>query len=257
MQSVFRKAAIERLSSPDRLDSMLKVTTPLSWAGIAAAAALAAAVIIWSLTGSIPTTISAPGFLVSSYNTNTIFSGVAGTVSQVMVAPGYVVKPGDPVASVTCADGKRVTVCSDQAGVVSRLLTAPQAELVPSSELVRVSPQTDNSLSVVCYMDPGVAQQLETGMEAGIYLNSSGYGRVEGTISNIDHFACSDAAVSELLGQEAYAVAQNGPVVAVTCALEADAGNRSGISLTYGQQVTVQITVNKCAPIAKVFPVLE
>lgn len=256
MQSVFRKSAIDRLSSPDRLDSMLKVTTPLSWVGIAAAAALAVAVIFWSLTGSIPTTISAPGFLVSSYNTNTIFSGVAGTVSQVMVEPGYEVKPGDPVASVTCADGKQVTVYSDQAGIVSRLLTAPQAELVPSSELVRVSPHTDNSLSVVCYMDPGAAQQLETGMEAGIYLNSNGYGRIEGTISNIDHFACSDATVSELLGQGA-SITQNGPVVAVTCTLRADTdGVSPGAPLTCGQQATVQIIVSRCAPIAKVFPVL-
>ena len=37
MTSVFRKTALERLSSPDRLDGMLKLTSPMSWLGIAAA----------------------------------------------------------------------------------------------------------------------------------------------------------------------------------------------------------------------------
>ena len=97
MQSVFRKAAIERLTSPDRLDSMLKVTTPLSWVGIAAAAALAAAVVFWALTGSIPATVSASGFLVNSYNTNTVYSNMAGTVNQIMVEPGSTVQTGDPI----------------------------------------------------------------------------------------------------------------------------------------------------------------
>lgn len=268
MQNVFRKAAIERLSSPDRLDSMLKVTTPLSWVGIAAAAALAAAVIFWSLTGSIPTTVSASGFLVNSYNTNTIFSGIAGRVSQIMVEPGSALKPGDPVMRVACAGGKQATVYSDQTGIVSRLLTEPEAELVPSSELIRVSPQTDNDLSVVCYMEPGTAQQLETGMEVGIYLNSGGYGRMEGAISNIDHFACSNSAISELLGQDGQAadsITRNGPVVAVTCQLRADPDSACGYRfsgaspaapLTGGQQATVQITLSRCAPIAKVFPTL-
>ena len=158
---------------------------------------------------------------------------------------------------------------SDQTGVVSRLLAEPGSEVVPSSELVRISPQTDNDLSVVCYMDAGTAQQLEIGMEAGIYLNSSGYGRMEGTISNIDHFSCSNSAISELLGQDgqmAYALTQNGPVVAVTCALQADPESPCGYyfstgaspdaPLTSGRQTTVQIIVSRCAPIAKVFPML-
>lgn len=249
MHSVFRRAAVERLSSPDRLDSMLKVTTPLSWAGIAAAAALAAAVIFWSLAGSIPTTVSVSGFFVNSYNTNTVFSGVAGTVSHVMVEPGCVVRPGDPVVGVTCAGGEQVTVYSDQAGIVSRLLAAPGMELVPSSELLRVSPQTDNGLSVVCYVDPATAQLLEPGMEAGISLSSGGYGRMEGTVSNIDRFASSGQAVTELLGQAASSITQNGPVVAVTCSL------RAGPDLppAGGQQATVQITTGRCAPVAKVF----
>ena len=57
MAGIFRKTALERLSSPDQLDSMLKITSPMSWLGIGAAGALAVAVIAWAFTGSIPNTV--------------------------------------------------------------------------------------------------------------------------------------------------------------------------------------------------------
>lgn len=267
--SVFRKTALERLSSPDRLDSMLKVTTPMSWIGIAAAAVLAISVVFWAFTGSLPTTVSTVGFLVDSYNTNTIYSNAAGMVSQVMVEPGMPIERDDPILEISSTTGKQVTVYSDQRGIVSRLLTGVGTEVTPSSELLRISPQTGNDLSIVCYVDLETARQLREGMQAGIYLNSGASGHMAGTVTNIDRCVSSTAAISELLGQDgqmAYALTQNGPLVAVTCELRADAAAASGYyfsgngtpdsSLTSGEQVTVQITLDECAPIEKVFPML-
>lgn len=268
MASVFRKTAIERLSSPDRLDSMLRVTTPMSWVGIAAATALAISVVFWAFTGSLPTTASASGFLVGSYNTNTIYSSAAGFVSQVMVEPGMSIEQGDPVLEISSVTGKQVTVCADQRGIVSRLLTEVGMEVMPSSELLRISPQTENDLSVVCYVGLETARQLQEGMQAGIYLSSDASGHMIGTVTNIDRYVASTAAISELLGQDgqmAYALTQNGPLTAVTCELKADvaaacgyyfSGSAPSTPLTSGEQVTVQIILDECAPIAKVFPML-
>ena len=246
----------------------MKVTTPLSWVGIASAAVLAIFVVFWAFTGSLPTTVSAVGFLVDSYNTNTIYSNVAGTVSQVMVEPGMPIEQGDPILEINSTTGKQVTVNADQCGIVSRLLTEVGMEVTPSSELLRISPQTENDLSIVCYVDIATARQLREGMQAGIYLNSSTSGHMAGTITNIDRCVTSTAAISELLGQDgqmAYALTQNGPLVAVTCELRADASTACGYyfsggapnqPLTSGEQATVQITLEECAPIAKVFPML-
>ena len=270
MASVFRKTAIERLSSPDRLDSMMKVTTPLSWVGIASAAVLAIFVVFWAFTGSLPTTVSATGFLVNSYNTNTIYSNAAGTVNQIIVEPGMPIEQGDPILEINSTTGELVTIYADQRGIVSRLLTEVGMEVTPSSELLRISPQTENDLSLVCYVDMGTARQLQEGMQAGIYLNSGASGHMVGIVTNIDRCVTSTTAISELLGQDgqmAYALTQNGPLVAVTCELKADAATACGyyfsgngapdLPLSSGEQVTVQIIVDECAPIAKVFPMLR
>ena len=39
-QRLFRKAALEKLSSPERLDVMMKVTSPAAWLALAALGAI-------------------------------------------------------------------------------------------------------------------------------------------------------------------------------------------------------------------------
>lgn len=64
MARLFRKASLDRIASPDQLDAMLKVTSPMSWVAIAAATVLSVIVVIWAFLGSIPTTVSLSGALV-------------------------------------------------------------------------------------------------------------------------------------------------------------------------------------------------
>lgn len=272
MASVFRKSAIERLSSPDRLDSMLKITSPMSWVGIAAAGVLAGVVVIWSFTGTIPTTASVPGFVVFSYNTNTLYSTAAGKIAEVLAAPGEMVSAGTPVLTVSSADGRAVDVVSDQNGIISEIFVEKGMKITPNTEIFRLSPQTENAHSVVCYVDLDLAKQLRTGMEAAVYLNavdSGSFGHMEATVTNIDNYAASEAALCEVLGQDgqmASYVLQNGPVAAVTCELLADDTTISGyafssdhgaeVPVTGGEQATVQIILDESAPISRVFPML-
>ena len=270
MAGIFRKTALERLSSPDQLDSMLKITTPMSWVGIGAAAALAAAVVVWSFTGSIPDTVSAPGFLVYSYNTNTLYSTASGTVKNVLAEPGMVVETGTPVVELSSSTGDVITIESDQNGRISEFFVEKGTEVTPNAELFRLSPLTENEMSMVCYVDLDTAKQLEPGMEAAIYLNSADsgtYGHMEAVITNVDRYVSSEGALAEMLGadgQMASAVTENGPVAAVTCELKADENTESGyyfsaprgseIELSGGELATVQIILDESAPISKVFP---
>ena len=273
MAGVFRKTALERLSSPDQLDSMLKITTPMSWVGIGAAVALAAAVSVWAFNGSIPDTVSAPGFLVYSYNTNTLYSTASGSVKDVLVSPGMIVEPGTPVLELYSSTGDVITIESDQSGMVSEQLVEQRMEITPNAEIYRLSPLTENEMSLVCYVDLDTAKQLKPGMEAVVYLNSADsgiYGHMEAEITNVDRYAASSGALAEILGadgQMAYLVTQNGPVAAVTCELKSDETTESGyyfsapkgveIGLSGGEQATVQIIKSESAPIAKVFPMFR
>ena len=64
MSQIFRKVALDRLSSPEQLDQIMRVTSPMSWAALAACAVLVAMATLWSVFGTIPTKVMGQGILV-------------------------------------------------------------------------------------------------------------------------------------------------------------------------------------------------
>lgn len=53
-ESVFRAAALERLSSPEQLDERMRVVSPRAWLALAALGALLLAVVLWGAFGHLP-----------------------------------------------------------------------------------------------------------------------------------------------------------------------------------------------------------
>lgn len=60
----FRAAALERLSSPERLDTLLRVVRPSAWIPLATLLGLAVATTAWAFLGRIPVTAQGRGVLV-------------------------------------------------------------------------------------------------------------------------------------------------------------------------------------------------
>ncbi|EDX84550.1 hypothetical protein S7335_2247 [Synechococcus sp. PCC 7335] len=62
--SIFRKEAVERLSSPEQLDQLMRIINPRSWLPLAALGGLLTCGLIWSFVGRIPVTTTGRGALV-------------------------------------------------------------------------------------------------------------------------------------------------------------------------------------------------
>ena len=60
---LFRKAAMEKLASPERLDVLMQVTSPVGWIAIATVLGILVGAITWSVVGSIPERLDAQGIL--------------------------------------------------------------------------------------------------------------------------------------------------------------------------------------------------
>lgn len=101
---LFRKEALERLNSPDRLDSLLTVTTPRGWIALTAAALLLAAALAWSVFGSVPVRIPAHCILLRPTAVTYVVSSVAGQIVDIRPAVGDEVRRGDVVARVARPD---------------------------------------------------------------------------------------------------------------------------------------------------------
>jgi HlyD family secretion protein len=63
-QELFRKSALEKLSSPEQLDQLFTLADPKSWVALAALMGMLAAVVLWGIFGTVPTKIGGQGILI-------------------------------------------------------------------------------------------------------------------------------------------------------------------------------------------------
>ncbi|MCA9937967.1 MAG: hypothetical protein KC418_04955, partial [Anaerolineales bacterium] len=63
---LFRKKALEKLQSPEQLNQLLTVTSPKGWLSLAALGVLLLSAIVWSILGTVQSSVSGSGVLVTS-----------------------------------------------------------------------------------------------------------------------------------------------------------------------------------------------
>src|SRR5262245_55263615 len=84
-KSLYRESALERLSSPARLDQQLIVTSPRGWVALVGIWALLAVIVAWSFAGSLPTREEGRGIFVTGGGLKVIVSPGAGRLSEIRV----------------------------------------------------------------------------------------------------------------------------------------------------------------------------
>lgn len=100
MSKIFRKVALERLSSPEQLDQLMQITQPRSWLALAAWSALLAVALGWGIFGSIPTESVGTGILIRRGGVSDLVAAGTGQVEEVLVTVGSVIKKDQPVATI-------------------------------------------------------------------------------------------------------------------------------------------------------------
>ena len=233
-KDVYRKAALERLATADQLDKVMKITSPLSWLALLGATLIIVIVIIWSFRGSLPSTVTANGKIVSaSTATNTLTAHSEGTV-VLNVKEGQPIRKGDVIARITPKGVYEPIECiADQYGWVSNILVNDGELVHPDTELLRIRPvPRDNQKHViVCYVPLADIGKIDYGMTATITLtaaDSSSYGHMEGQVINIDTYATTNKGIETVVGSDNSMASQfvkEGGVCAVT--LEPRLANRA------------------------------
>ncbi len=270
MKSVFRQSALDKLTSVEQLDKTLKITSPLSWLALVGVTVIIIATIIWSIIGTLPTTVTANGMIVNANtSTNTIKAGINGTV-QMIVTQGETLNMGTGVvAEIINNYGIKETLYSDQVGYVSQVLVKVSDKVDAQTELIRVRPYLSSGQKevVVCYVSLGDAGKIQRGMKVNVFLSSadgSTYGHMSGRVINIDTSATSGDGIEAVVGKNngiASSFTNNGPVCAVTCELNVDRNTKSGYAwsnekgaargLSVPEMCSVKIITEEVPPITK------
>lgn len=97
---LFRKEALERLSSPERLDQLMKVVDPRAWLPLATMGSLVLVAAVWSVFGRLPLTVTGQGVLIQPRRVVQIQAPGEGQVLTLEIQSGDTVKKGQLIASI-------------------------------------------------------------------------------------------------------------------------------------------------------------
>ena len=97
---IFREVALERLSSPEELDRLLRVTDSKAWIAQLTIFALTIVAIAWGFAGRIPSVVSGQGVIVRRGGVLNVVSAGSGVVAQLNVKVGDHISEGQIVAAV-------------------------------------------------------------------------------------------------------------------------------------------------------------
>ena len=129
-QNLFRKAALDKLASPERLDVLMHVAAPRDSIAKWTAAALVAAVVLWGVFGSIPERIPGEGQLQGGGGTQQIPAPGEGLLTTITVAENGRVSEGQLIATISAVGLQEST----QAAEARYQETERQAMMIRTSE---------------------------------------------------------------------------------------------------------------------------
>lgn len=99
--TVFRQAALDRLTSPEQLHTLMRVTDAKGWLALLGCALIIATALVWGTLGRIQTKVVAGGILLGGEGLTEITAPGDGEVSSIEVSAGDLVKKGQIVAKLS------------------------------------------------------------------------------------------------------------------------------------------------------------
>lgn len=99
-KDVFREISLKKLSSPEQLDQLIRLTSPKVWLAMIAIGLLLSAAVIWGYTGSVATKLEGTGILLNNAGVYTLNAESRGQITDVRFVNGDMVNKGDVIARV-------------------------------------------------------------------------------------------------------------------------------------------------------------
>ena len=97
---LFRKAALDKLASPERLDVLMRVTSPVGWLALLTMGLVVSGVVVWSIYGSIPETVEGAGLLTREGGRAEARADLGGKLDMLSVKVDDIVKKDQTIGQV-------------------------------------------------------------------------------------------------------------------------------------------------------------
>lgn len=101
---LFSKEALDKLRSPERLDVMLSITTPIGWMLMITIGCFLFAILLWSIFGALAVKADGMGLIMDSAGIVNVTHTSGGKIEHLYVSPGQKVTYGDLLAVIEQPD---------------------------------------------------------------------------------------------------------------------------------------------------------
>lgn len=269
MSHLYRKSALEKLSSPEQIDRMVVITPMSVWLAALAGALLTAAVLLWGFHGTIPVTKSCQGCYFDMGPVNSVYSETEGIVKECSLTTGDEIQKGDILFIIKDAEGTYHKVKSEFSGAAYSVCVQKGSYVSAGTKLIEIREKsTADSGYVYCYVPLEQARQIKAGMEVMIYpnyLNTKEYGHMTGTVESVSEFILNRGDLEAQMGDSDMIdqLLSGQFMIGVRCELELDENSENGyhwsnkkgntLELTNGTMVNVDIVVEEKTPVELLF----
>lgn len=239
--NLFSKEAIDKLRSPEKLDILLEVTTPIGWMTLAAMAVMVCSILIWSIFGAMVVKVEGVGILLDSAGVVSVTPVASGRVDEIFVSTGMSVRKGDVIATLEQAEQKVATklarsgmhladserevmtraenydanrykeninsfIISDYDGIIDEVSTAPGAVVTVGTPICTIRKnQARDEIKGILYVPVSNGKRVEPGMTVQLAPNgvdSKEEGSLLGVVRYVSQYPVSGSAMLNRVGNQ-------------------------------------------------------
>ena len=129
---IFRKEALQRMSSPEELDKLMQVTKPTGWLALITIGVIILIAALWGIFGRIPMKVTGSGILLNKGGILDVATFADGQVVEVYSRVGDKVKKGKVVALLAPLDAsKNIKNVKPQPGKLQCISTSTTQVISP------------------------------------------------------------------------------------------------------------------------------
>ncbi|EST39647.1 hypothetical protein N566_00800, partial [Streptomycetaceae bacterium MP113-05] len=217
----FRQKALSKLQSPEELDVPVRYARPQGRIVLIVTVLVMAAAAFWSVTGTVSSTLEAPGVLTHGEGSYLLQSPVAGQVTEVLAEEGELMAADEPLVQVsteagvtairTVAPGRVTTLA---AGIGSVVTTGADVAVLERVE------EREDPLIATLYIPGAEGEGVSAGDKVDLTVASvpvQQFGVLHGTVESVGRSPSSQKQVASFLGDARLAeqFTRGGPPVAL------------------------------------------
>ncbi|MFG2831449.1 HlyD family efflux transporter periplasmic adaptor subunit [Streptomyces sp. NPDC048434] len=230
----FRQQALSKLQSPEEIDVPVRFARPQGLLVLIVTVLFVIAASLWAVTGTVSSTLSAPGILTHGQGSYILQSPVAGQVTAVLAQEGKRVAANTPVLKVRTARGTAV-VRTLAAGRLTTMVATIGSVVTTGADVASVErvAHTGDPLTATLYVPAESGATVPVGASVDLTVQSvpsQQYGVLRGRVKAVGRTAQTRQRIGAYLGnsQLGEQFSQHGQPLAVLVKLDAAPHSASG-----------------------------